>query len=172
MYCIQFANRFRAITWRFGRYSPSMTGTLHFVRIYGKPGLAVISDKFISWWVNYFPKEWNMFSNHLPIIPSHGRIGFWETNNYFILGFFSPKKENVLRNSTPCISLRRTKYVISGGSIVSEQVGSKGGTAQNWGPTPFFFNFAPIFNHVRLKVYMSFSLSHQRSYRFTDIKSH
>lgn len=51
-----------------------------------------------------------------------------QTINLFC--FFSPKKDNVLRNSTPCISLRRKKYVISGGSIVSEQEGSKGGAAQ------------------------------------------
>ena len=69
-----------------------------------KTRFAVISDSFISCWVcvthcivfinvtncfvNYFPKKWNMFSNYLPILPSHGRIQtitlFW--------GFFSKEK--------------------------------------------------------------------------------
>ena len=100
-----------------------------------------------------------MFSNYLPILPSHGRIGFWETNNYFILGFFSPKKENVLRNSTPCISPRRTKYVISGGSIVSEQEGSKGGSAKKWEPKAFFFQFCTNKNHVIKNIYLFLALS-------------
>ena len=162
------------ISWRFGSYGPWMTEKLHFVRIYGKPGFAVISDSFISCWicvshfivfihvtncfVGYFPKEWNMFSNYLPILSSHGRIGFWETNNYFIL-FFFPKKDNVLRNSTPSISLRRKIYVIICGSIASEQEGSKGGAAQKWGPKPFYFLFCPNKNHVITQIYLFLALT-------------
>jgi hypothetical protein len=48
----------------------------------------------------------------------------------YLFCFFFPKKDNVLRNSIPSINLRRKKYVIIGGSIASEQEGSKGGVAQ------------------------------------------
>ena len=69
-----------------------------------KTRFAVISDSFISCWVcvthcivfinvtncfvNYFPKKWNMFSNYLPILPSHGRI---QTITLFWV-FFSKEK--------------------------------------------------------------------------------
>jgi hypothetical protein len=165
-----------------------MTGKLHFVRIYGKPGFAVISDSFISCWVcvthcivfinvtncfvNYFPKKWNMFSNYLPILPSHGRIGFWETNNYSLFGFFFFKERECFVKFYPLHKSQEKKKCHqwwmhsfwTGG--IQGRVGSKMGTQ-----TIFFFNFAPIRN-MWLKIYISFSLSHLRSFRFTDIKSH
>ena len=171
MNCMQFANRFRAITWRFGKYGPLMTGKLHFVRIYGKPGLAVISDSFISCWVNYFPKEWNMFSNHLPILHSHGRIGFWETNNYFILGFFS-KERKCFAKFYPLHKSQENKICHQWWIHSFWTGGVQRMDCSKMRTHTIFSNFPPIFNQVRLKIYISFSLSHRRSYRFTDIKSH
>jgi hypothetical protein len=73
-----------------GSYGPWMTEKIALWPNIWKTRFAVISDSFISCWVcvthcivfinvtncsvNYYPKKWNMFSNYLPILPSHGRI--------------------------------------------------------------------------------------------------
>jgi hypothetical protein len=73
--------------------------------------------------------------------------GFGKQTITVYFGFFFFKERECFVKFYPLHKSQEKKNVISGGCIVSEQEGSKGGSAQKWEPKPFFFfNFAPIRN--------------------------